>query len=278
MNNDSRVTDLTLVRNKPPGAARRLAQLLAGLAAGIRAEYAALGAGISGSIRALGERPVQRRLAEDGFFLGLFAALLALARGESTDMFLSAILPAVLLGLSLCAYAETHGRRGRMLALLFATLLLIGFYLQSALAAQRETPGHLTNHTLFVLIGVLFAFFIGLPMMRVFIRRLDPRIALVLLQSAAVLAYLMLMFFSRSINGARNWITVGGISVQLTELAKLEALLAIGIALSAEIFPTGKNFGSLSCCWRRTWDFSRSATSCRRSSFCLRCGCSWCIR
>lgn len=236
---------LTILPAEPAaGGKRGIALQAAALKTAICKEYAALGAELRGGIRALNDREVRLHLAEDALFLLLCAALLAFMRGSVTELFLSALIPSLGIAAVLVLLSEAVWPGARAAAMTIAVLILIGFFLQSSLAAEREAPEMLGKFVLFSAIGIAFGLGLGLPLIRVFDDHLKPAPALRLLQTAAIGAYLLLLA-SPSVNGAHNWITLGGISLQLTELCKIEACLATGIVVRAASLSDRKRFTGL---------------------------------
>lgn len=231
-----------LTAPRRPHRIERIKSAFIMLVTAIAAEYSSLFAGFRSALRALKRRETQTRLAEDMLLLVLMCAALALCctRLNSGANYSATVLPALMISLLIMGSCETCAQKMRPLGICFSVLIHIGFFLQATLSSA--SPEALGSFTVFSLFGVAFAFCVGLPVLRALLRQVPGAVALWVLQGAALLAYMVLLLFSRSTNGANNWISIGGVSLQLTELCKLEALLAFAIVMTTQDVPEARRF------------------------------------
>ena len=193
------------------------------------------GASLASRLRTLCPAVFQDML-RDLAWLVLITAALAMCAvfSGSTDTYSAVLLPSLLVCAALIFRSETVGG-ARLMTLIFCLMITIGFSLQASLAAQQDNGiaalGSYTMTTVFAL-GLAVCF--GVPVVRLMTEYLPAKTALWLLQILSLVLYLVLVTAARAINGASNWIRIFGFSLQLTEFAKLFALISFGIVFGSD--------------------------------------------
>lgn len=81
---------------------------------------------------------------------------------------------------------------------------------------------------------------VAFPLIRMVCRTERRGTVLIILNLAIIACYLALFVVGKEINGARNWIYIGGFSIQVSEITKVLSIAAFALTLTYDDMPDGK--------------------------------------
>ena len=177
-----------------------------------------------------------------GFLIA--AGFLAASRGCSQEFFTILFYPAmipVLVSLVMLFYLAYRGANGRILLLVLVMLALAGLmravfwtsYPEIFEGSKLTIPDYLLVQIVMFVVMVIYPMQTSWKNKRVFEILAGRKFTLVMLILIALM-YAMLLFSGASYGGVRAWFTIGGISIQLTELIKLLFIICLAAMMSRD--------------------------------------------
>ena len=164
--------------------------------------------------------------------IGLVVSLLCSLKSGGMDLFLSVMLPFV--GIGLCQFfIATFYESSVPYTTLTVILIFLGAALQIMLMLPVEDPSGAYRLAIYAGVGTA-AGLIGIPALNYIVNYMNKRLAALLTLGLAVLLYLVLLVAAPNISGTRAWLIVGSVSLQLTEVTKVLAVISFACIYSDE--------------------------------------------
>lgn len=159
-------------------------------------------------------------------------ALFCHLREGTGDMYMSVFIP-LFIANSIIVFFTSIYKSSRLYSTITTLLITAGAALQIfMLPANEESLSDVYKFVIFIFAGIVIGL-IALPFLTFLTsEKLNTRSIRLCVAVLTVFAYLILLIFGREVNGARAWIFVGGLSIQVTEFTKLLAILFFAICLA----------------------------------------------
>lgn len=166
--------------------------------------------------------------------LGATFALLTTSKQGGVDLYMTVMLPFIGIGALFLILSQLY-EAPILPAFCMILMMFLGVALQILLAvdggdtALADASSLVLYYALGLIIGLTATFCLSTGLNKLRPRQLD-----ILFLGCTVLLYLILVIFGVKPNGTRAWIRLGSMSVQITELTKLLAIIHLGIVFSDE--------------------------------------------
>ena len=164
--------------------------------------------------------------------IGLVVSLLCSLKSGGMDLFLSVMLPFVAIGLCQFFIASFY-ESSIPYTTLTVILIFLGAALQIMLMLPVEDPSGAFRLAIYAGVGTV-AGLIGIPVLHYIVNYMNKRLAALLTLGLAVLLYLVLLIAAPNISGTRAWLIIGSVSLQLTEVTKVLAVISFACIYSDE--------------------------------------------
>ena len=164
--------------------------------------------------------------------IGLVVSLLCSLKSEGMDLYLSVMLPFIFIGLCQFLIASFYDS-SIPYTTLTVILIFLGAALQIMLLLPVEDPSGAYKLAIFAGIGTLTGL-LGIPILNYIINYMSKRLAVILTLGVAVFLYLLLLVAAPNISGTRAWLVFGSVSLQLTEVTKVLAVISFACIYTDE--------------------------------------------
>lgn len=159
-------------------------------------------------------------------------ALFCHLREGTGDMYMSVFIP-LFIANSIIVFFTSIYKSSRLYSTITTLLITAGAALQIfMLPANEESLSDVYKFVIFIFAGIVIGL-IALPFLTFLTsEKLNTHSIRFCVATLTVLSYLILVFFGEEINGARAWVFIGGLSIQVTEITKLLATLFFALCLA----------------------------------------------
>ena len=192
----------------------------------IRAAFSSFGTDVAFRSRGMFSRQNIRGLLINFFavvLIGLVVSLLSSLKEGGMDLYLSVMLPFIAIGLFQFAVTSLY-ESSVPYTTLTVILIFLGASLQIMLMLPAQDPSGAFRLAVFAGVGTL-AGLLGVPLHNYIFNYMNKRLAALLTLATAVFLYLVLLVAAPNISGTRAWLVFGSVSLQLTEVTKVLAVI-----------------------------------------------------
>ena len=192
----------------------------------LRQAFPAFGTDIAARSRTMFSRGNIRGLLINFFavvLIGLVVSLLCSLKQGGMDLYLSVMLPFIIICLFQFGVTSLYDSSVPYTTLT-VILIFLGASLQIMLMLPAEDASGAFKLAVFAGIGTV-AGLVGVPVLDYIFNYMSKRLAALLTLGAAVFLYLVLLVAAPNISGTRAWLVIGSVSLQLTEVTKVLAVI-----------------------------------------------------
>lgn len=167
--------------------------------------------------------------------IDLLFGLLTLSKSyEAFNSYMSSIVPLFLFcaGLMLLACNDDN-IISALAAFLFSFMMISGFSFQCIIAYEDSQKYLIITLVASIIAAVILILFKYVFKAKVLINKTNYKRTIYALFIITFLIYVILIIFGSTINGARLWLSIGGLSLQLSEFTKLIFFIALGLIFNS---------------------------------------------
>ena len=163
-----------------------------------------------------------------------------------SDLYMTTFMTLMYVSAALILFARCV-KGSRMIYFPCCILILTGIalavllYLSPMQGVRANRIEHPDKTVLFHIIAICFAL-VAFPLLRMACRLRYRNAMIMILNGLTVLCYLGTLALADSVNGATNWITLGPLSFQSTELTRFLSLITLGLTLTNDLMKERTRF------------------------------------